>query len=56
MIGQQRLGTVNENGELFLNLSAFNRMVIGVSIFPHTRIPGFLQLTADQILTFLRLF
>ena len=37
-MGQQGLGIVNENGELFLYMCAFNRMVIGGSIFPHKRI------------------
>ena len=34
MMGQQGRGTVNENGELILDLCAFNRMVIGGSMFP----------------------
>ena len=29
LMGQQGLGTINENGQLFLDLCAFNRMVIG---------------------------
>ena len=38
VMGQQRLGIVNENGKLFLNMCVINRMVIGGSIFPHKRI------------------
>ena len=38
VMGQQRLGIVNENGKLFLNMRVINRMVIGGSIFPHKRI------------------
>ena len=36
VMGQQGLRIVNENGELFLDLCAFNRMVIGgsISVFP----------------------
>ena len=38
VMGQQGLGIVNENGELFLDMCAFSRMVIGGSIFQHKRI------------------
>ena len=38
VMGQQGLRIVNENGELILDLCAFNRMVIGGSIFQHKRI------------------
>ncbi|VDP75383.1 unnamed protein product [Schistosoma curassoni] len=35
---QHGLGERNENGERFLNLCAFDKLVIGGTIFPHKRI------------------
>ncbi|VDP54556.1 unnamed protein product [Schistosoma margrebowiei] len=36
--GRHGLGERNENGERFANLYAFNKLVIGGTIFPHKRI------------------
>ncbi|VDO54672.1 unnamed protein product [Schistosoma margrebowiei] len=38
IMGQHGLGVRNENGERFANLCAFNKLVIGGTIFPHKRI------------------
>ncbi|VDP23363.1 unnamed protein product [Schistosoma margrebowiei] len=38
IIGRDGLGERNENGERFANLCAFNKLVIGGTIFPHKRI------------------
>ncbi|XP_012939934.1 craniofacial development protein 2-like [Aplysia californica] len=38
IMGQHGLGQMNENGERFANLCAFNSLVIGGSVFPHKRI------------------
>ncbi|VDP12342.1 unnamed protein product, partial [Schistosoma margrebowiei] len=38
IMGRHRLGERNENGERFANLCAFNKLVIGGTIFPHKRI------------------
>ncbi|VDP55486.1 unnamed protein product [Schistosoma margrebowiei] len=38
IMGRHGLGERNENGERFANLCAFNRLVIGSTIFPHKRI------------------
>ncbi|VDP67769.1 unnamed protein product [Schistosoma curassoni] len=38
IMGQHGLGERNENGERFANLCAFNKLVIGCTIFPHKRI------------------
>ncbi|VDO79926.1 unnamed protein product [Schistosoma margrebowiei] len=38
IMGRHRLGKRNENGERFANLCAFNKSVIGGTIFPHKRI------------------
>ncbi|VDP43120.1 unnamed protein product [Schistosoma margrebowiei] len=37
-MGRQGLGERNETGERFANLCAFNKLVIGGTIFPHKRI------------------
>ncbi|KAH9587772.1 Craniofacial development protein 2 [Schistosoma haematobium] len=37
-MGRHGLGERNENGERFANLRAFNKLVIGGTIFPHKRI------------------
>ncbi|VDP28381.1 unnamed protein product [Schistosoma mattheei] len=38
IMGRHGLGEGNENGERFANLCAFNKLVIGCTIFPHKRI------------------
>ncbi|VDP07363.1 unnamed protein product [Schistosoma mattheei] len=38
IMGRHGLGERNENGERFANLWAFNKLVIGGTIFPHNRI------------------
>ena len=38
IMGVQALGEMNENGELFTDLCAFNELVIGGSVFPHKKI------------------
>ena len=38
IMGRHGLGCLNENGERFTNLCAFNDLVIGGSIFPHKSI------------------
>ncbi|VDP64127.1 unnamed protein product [Schistosoma mattheei] len=38
IMGRHRLGGRNENGERFANLCAFNKLVIGGTIFPRERI------------------
>ncbi|CAH8515410.1 unnamed protein product [Schistosoma haematobium] len=38
IMGRHGLGEKNENGERFANLCAFNKLVIGGTIFPHKRI------------------
>ncbi|VDO95979.1 unnamed protein product [Schistosoma margrebowiei] len=38
IMGRHRLGERNENGERFANLCAFNKLVVGGTIFPHNRI------------------
>ncbi|VDP26312.1 unnamed protein product [Schistosoma margrebowiei] len=38
IMGRHGLGERNENGERFSNLCAFNKLVIGGTIFPHKRI------------------
>ncbi|VDP27032.1 unnamed protein product [Schistosoma margrebowiei] len=38
IMGRHGLGQRNENGERFANLCAFNKLVIGGTIFPHKRI------------------
>ncbi|CAH8538274.1 unnamed protein product, partial [Schistosoma intercalatum] len=37
-MGQHGLGERNENGDRFANFCAFNKLVIGGTIFPHKRI------------------
>ncbi|VDP19402.1 unnamed protein product [Schistosoma margrebowiei] len=37
-MGRHGLGERNENGERFANLCAFNKLIIGGTIFPHKRI------------------
>ena len=38
IMGQHGLGQMNENGERFANICAFNSFIIGGSVFPHKRI------------------
>ncbi|VDP54835.1 unnamed protein product [Schistosoma margrebowiei] len=38
IMGRHGLGERNENGERFANLCAFNKLVIGGTLFPHKRI------------------
>jgi hypothetical protein len=38
IMGKQRLGHMNENGERFADLCSLNQLVIGSSIVPHKRI------------------
>ncbi|VDP53487.1 unnamed protein product [Schistosoma mattheei] len=38
IMGRHGLGERNENGERFANLCAFNKLVIGGTVFPHKRI------------------
>ena len=38
VMGRQRLGKMNENGEMLADFCAFNNMIIGGSVFPHRRI------------------
>ena len=38
IMGRHGLGQMNENGERFANICAFNSFVIGGSVFPHKRI------------------
>ena len=38
IMGKHGLGTMNNNGERWANICAFNSLVIGGSIFPHKRI------------------
>ncbi|VDP28983.1 unnamed protein product [Schistosoma mattheei] len=38
IMGRRELGERNENGERFANICAFNKPVIGRTIFPHKRI------------------
>ena len=38
IMGRHGLGTMNNNGERLADMCAFNRLIIGGSIFPHKRI------------------
>ena len=38
VMGNQGLGEMNENGELFADFCSFNKLVIGGSVFAHKRI------------------
>ena len=52
IIRRQGLGERNENGERFTNLCAFNKMVIGGTIFPtnaHTRLHGSHRIILQRI-------
>ncbi|VDO49322.1 unnamed protein product [Schistosoma margrebowiei] len=47
-MGRQRLGERNENGERFANLCAFNKLVIGGTIFPNRRIHKTIWISSDH--------
>ena len=49
IMGKHGLGTMNNNGERFANLCAFNSLVIGGSIFPHKRIHKATWISPDGI-------
>ncbi|VDP35225.1 unnamed protein product [Schistosoma margrebowiei] len=48
IMGRQGLGEKNENGERFANLYAFNKLVIGGTIFPHKRIHKITWTSSDH--------
>ncbi|VDP83520.1 unnamed protein product [Schistosoma mattheei] len=49
IMGRHGLGEKNENGERFANLCAFNKLVIGGTIFPHKRIHNATWVSLDHI-------
>ncbi|CAI2725223.1 unnamed protein product [Schistosoma spindalis] len=49
IMGRHGLGERNENGERFANLCAFNKLVIGGTIFPHKRIHKTTWTSPDHI-------
>ncbi|KAK4467960.1 hypothetical protein MN116_000228 [Schistosoma mekongi] len=49
IMGQHGLGERNDNGERFVNLCAFNKMIIGGTIFPHKRIHKTTWVSPDHI-------
>ncbi|VDP30999.1 unnamed protein product [Schistosoma margrebowiei] len=48
IMGRHGLGQRNENGERFANLCAFNKLVMGVTIFPHKRIHNATWISPDH--------
>ncbi|VDO56709.1 unnamed protein product [Schistosoma margrebowiei] len=48
IMGRYELRHKKENGERFANLSAFNKLVIGGTIFPHKRIPKTTWISPDH--------
>ncbi|VDP46880.1 unnamed protein product [Schistosoma margrebowiei] len=48
IMGRHGLGERNVNGERFANLCAFNKLVIGGTIFPHTRIHKATWISTDH--------
>ncbi|CAH8633484.1 unnamed protein product [Schistosoma curassoni] len=48
IMGRHGLGERNENGERFANLCAFNKLVIGGTIFPHKRIHNATWISPDH--------
>ena len=38
IMGKHRVGTCNENGEIFMDFCSFNGLVIGGTIYPHKNI------------------
>jgi hypothetical protein len=49
IMGQHGLGKINENGERLANLCAFNKLVIGGTLFQHKRIYKATWVSPDQI-------
>ena len=49
IMGVHGVGTMNENGELFTNLCADNKFVIGGSIFPHKSIHKTTWVSPDHV-------
>ncbi|KAK4467952.1 hypothetical protein MN116_000217, partial [Schistosoma mekongi] len=49
IMGQHGLGERNDNGERFVNLCAFNKMIIGGTIFSHKRIHKTTWVSPDHI-------
>ena len=47
-MGRQGEGEINSNGELFVEMCAFNSMVIGGSIFPQKSIPKAIWVSPDH--------
>lgn len=48
VMGQHRLGQMNENGERLANVCAFNKLVIGGTLFQHKRIHKATWVSPDQ--------
>ncbi|VDO57861.1 unnamed protein product [Schistosoma margrebowiei] len=48
IIGRHELGEINENGERFANLFAFNKLVIGGTIFQHKLIHKAIWISPDH--------
>ncbi|VDO55687.1 unnamed protein product [Schistosoma margrebowiei] len=48
IMGRHGLGERNKNGEKFANLCAFNKLVIGGTIFPHKRIHKTTRTSSDH--------
>uniref|UniRef100_A0A183KJT2 Endo/exonuclease/phosphatase domain-containing protein n=1 Tax=Schistosoma curassoni TaxID=6186 RepID=A0A183KJT2_9TREM len=49
IMGRHGLRERNENGERFANLSAFNKMIIGRTMFPHKRVHKTTWISPDHI-------
>ena len=49
IMGKHGLGTMNNNGERLADMCAFNRLVIGGSIFPHKRIHKITWVSPDGL-------
>lgn len=49
MMGRHGLGQMNENGEMFADLCASNRLVIGGSMYPHKRVHKATWISPDHI-------
>ena len=48
VMGRHSLGKMNENGEMFTDLCASNRLVIGGRVFPHRRIHKATWISPDR--------